>query len=113
VVVHDHHAPPSRSEVAAVWRQLIAGVRSRQQVHDWAVPWVEHRWAQVVDPPTMSALERLHGFDMTYDKGRPNVVRHGPGDHYVHSSEVITDRLDRSPESCRHYDANPNSAWYV
>lgn len=96
-----------------MWRDLVAGLRSREEVHRWVAPWVEDRWADVSDPPTMTALETLHGFDMTYDLSRPRVVRHGPGDRYVHSSRVIADQLDRWLEACQRYDVHPGAGWRI
>ena len=59
----------------------------------------------------MSALETMHGFDLTYDYGRPNIVRHGPGERYVHADQVIVEQLDRWLMSCRRYDADPRGDW--
>ena len=32
---------PLRAGVEAAWREVIAGERTRESVHDWSVPWVE------------------------------------------------------------------------
>jgi hypothetical protein len=108
VVVGD--GPPTRAEIEAMWRRLIAGEVSRQEVHRWVVPWVEERWAEVSDRPSESALQELHGFDMTYDLGRPRVVRHGPGDAYFHSDKHIAERLGKWLASCARHDASDGSA---
>lgn len=57
---------PERGEVDEAWRALISGARSREDVHDWTVPWVEGQLD--VGPPedlmVGNGLQYLHGLDL-------------------------------------------------
>jgi hypothetical protein len=39
---------------------------SREAVHEWSVQWVENADARIDDGMVSTALQALHGFDMTY-----------------------------------------------
>ena len=95
---------PTRADVDALWRSLIAGRVTREEVHERVAPWVEGRWREVRDIAVESGLQSLHGFDLTWDEGAPGVVRHGPGDFYFHSDEEVVDSFRRWQDFCRHRD---------
>lgn len=102
-------AAPTRAEVEARWQSLIEGRSTRQEVHEWAVPWVEHHDHEISDPMVLNGLQHLHGFDLTYDEKSPNMVRHGPGHRYVHSEQDIASSLQRWRANCATYDADPEA----
>jgi hypothetical protein len=53
--------PPTRDDVARVFRDLIDGRITREEASDWARPWVI---ADVdIDQATLEALEGLYGAD--------------------------------------------------
>lgn len=52
---------------------MIAGERTREDVHAWSAPWVEGR-ADVGPPRDLmvgTGLQYLHGLDMTFDQSEP------------------------------------------
>jgi len=89
---------------------------SREAAHEWSVQWVEPWRAQrggdndlhVGDPRVWDALLHLHGFDMTSQPERPNLVWHGPPGIYVHSHQHIVAELSRWRTRCADYDADPD-----
>jgi hypothetical protein len=71
-------AVPSREVVGAYWRDLLAGRRSREEVHGWAKPWVEDLDALIKDPIVRIGLQHLHGFDASAAADGPaSLQRHG------------------------------------
>lgn len=88
---------PSRDDVADLWERLVRGEISREQVHEWAKPWVEERDDEVSDALVRTALLRLHGFDMIFVDENRKVVRHGGqgSGSYVHSAQAIADAFDQ------------------
>ena len=103
----DGSEAPSRPDVEAIWYDLIAGTVTREAVHAWTVRWVEDRWEEVSDGLVESGLQALHGFDLTYDLGRPNLVRHGPGDCHVHSDDDVRESFNRWMACCELRDRDP------
>jgi len=81
---------------------------SREAVHEWSVQWVEDERVDVGDAMVWNALLHLHGFDMTAQPERPNLVSHGPPGLYVHSHQHIVAELSRWRTRCVGYDANPD-----
>jgi hypothetical protein len=100
---------PTRADVEAHWRALLAGRTTRAEVHDWARTWVEGDDSAITDPMVRTALQHLHGFDLTFDAAAPDRMRHGPGEHHVHSPQHIADALDRWRADCAAYDADPRA----
>ena len=100
---------PLRHAVEAAWREVIAGQRSRESVHDWSVPWVEGDAAHghPKDLMVASGLQYLHGLDMTTTPETPNLVSHGGAGSYVLSADEITARLEYWLVMCREYDDDP------
>jgi hypothetical protein len=94
-----------------MWRDLIAGIVTREEVHSWAAPWVEERWDEL--PPLVEgAMQTLHGFDITYDVDRPNLMGHGPGgpgDPYYHADAHIREQFALWQADCARFDADPDA----
>jgi hypothetical protein len=103
--------PPGRVEVAACWHALAEGEVTREEMHAWAVPWVEGDGAvaDFEDPLVVTALQYLHGFDLCQDPARPGFLWHGAsGDgEWYHSLDAIVGGLARWQENCALYDADP------
>jgi hypothetical protein len=81
---------------------------SREAVHEWSAQWVEDEDVRVGDAMVWNALLHLHGFDMTSQPERPNLVRHGPPGLYVHAHQHIVAELSRWRTRCADYDADPD-----
>ena len=100
---------PLRAAVEAAWREVIAGERTRESVHDWAAPWVEGKVP--VGPPrdllAGSGLQYLHGLDMTSMPETPNLISHGGPGGYVLSADEVAARLEYWLGQCREYDNDP------
>jgi hypothetical protein len=97
---------PGRAEVEDVWESLLARRITREDAHDWTVPWVEGVIGEA-NPMVLGGLEHLHGFDLRYDPERPGVAQHGRGGPYMHSEQDIADALARWRLNCARYDADP------
>lgn len=100
---------PLRSSVETAWREVIAGRRTRESVHDWAAPWVEGRVdaGRPADARVESGLQHLHELDMTSRPEAPDLVGHGgPGD-YVLSDDEVAKQLEHWLGGCREYDDDP------
>jgi hypothetical protein len=83
---------PDRAEVEAKWEAVIDGRLTREEVHDWAEPFVLDERSD--DVMVLAALQQLHGFDLTGERsGDPFKVTHG------HLS--TSGRSKRSPRSLR------------
>ena len=100
---------PVRSSVEAAWREVIAGERTRESVHDWSVPWVEGEAAHVRpnDLAAANGLQYLHGLDMKAKPETPNLVHHDGSGSYVLSADEVAARLDEWLGLCREYDEDP------
>jgi hypothetical protein len=98
---------PVRLDAKERWHALAEGRATRREVHEWAAPWVEERDSEVKDPMLRSALQYLHGFDLTHDSESPGVMRHGTGQRYVHSDQEIAEAFARWEENCQLYDSDP------
>lgn len=101
---------PLRSALEAAWRQVIAGERTRESVHDWSGPWVEGK-AKVGPPRDVmvgTGLQYLHGLDMTAAPALPNLISHGGSGSYVLSDSEVAARLEHWLGMCRDYDADPD-----
>ncbi len=54
---------PTRGEVEERWAALAAGRVTREEVYEWAFPWVEGEDADTpLEPLVRSGLEYLHGY---------------------------------------------------
>ncbi|WP_405492213.1 hypothetical protein [Nocardia sp. NBC_00511] len=102
-------APPRRSAIEVVWRQVVAGVTTREAAHDWAVVWVEHApdmsWPD--DGMIEAGLLYLHGLDMTRVRDSPNLICHGGPGRYVLSEAEVAGRLEHWLKMCSEYDCDP------
>lgn len=98
---------PSRDDVTSRWIALIEGLVTREEVHDWTVPWVEGE-GDVVGPPSDvmvgTALQNLHGFTMAYLPETPNLIHHGPPGIYVKSLDDIKGAFEWWLGRCREWD---------
>lgn len=99
---------PLRTAVEAAWREVIAGRRTRESVHDWSVPWVEGVDVdRPLDAMADASLLRLHGLDMTSHPETPNLVGHGGPGRYVLSDAEVAKRLEQWLGGCREYYEDP------
>jgi hypothetical protein len=96
---------PNRADVLEQWTSLIAGTTTRQDVHHWAMQWVELSATEIPDPLTKKALQYLHGFDMAYDS--KNHIGHDISLKWVYSKQDIADILTRWQAECLEYDQDP------
>jgi hypothetical protein len=103
---------PTRADVEARWRDIVAGRRSREDVHAWTRPWVEGD-GNVEDPLVSLGLSYLHGFDMTVRPAEPHLVGHGmePGRVYCKSDVLIAEELASWEESVAFYDSD-QEGWH-
>ncbi|WP_156926189.1 hypothetical protein [Glycomyces arizonensis] len=83
------------------WTGLLNHDLTREEVHDWAKPWVEERDDEITDAMVRSALLRLHGFGMVYVDADRTVVRHGSEGPYVHSEHAMAAAFDQWEAKCR------------
>jgi hypothetical protein len=100
---------PDRAEVEAKWEAVIDGRLTREEVHDWAEPFVLDERSD--DMMVLTALQQLHGFDLTGDRsGDPfKVTHHGPPGQYIRSIEEVAAQLTKWRNRCVEYDADPAS----
>lgn len=68
---------PSRSEVEAKLRDLLAGDETRAQVTKWAERWLTTRNPDTSDPAVWKTLVRLIGAELRLPEG---AYRHGDAD---------------------------------
>ncbi|MFF1649899.1 hypothetical protein [Streptomyces sp. NPDC058240] len=100
--------PPSREEVSARWKALISGDLSREAAHAWASPWVEGPSdPDCPDPLVLTALQYLHGFDLSVDPQHPGLMRHGQGIAWYRSIKEFSDEFSRWQANCALYDSDP------
>lgn len=97
----------NRSEVELVWRALMSGEVTREQVHEWVRDWEEGP-SRVEDPMAGFALPYLHGFDLTRRSGG---IDHGPPGEYVKSEGQIARDFAYWQDQCRQHDRDP-AAWF-
>ncbi|WP_295699423.1 hypothetical protein [Lapillicoccus sp.] len=93
---------PDRSEVKSAWREVIAGARSRESAHDWAVPWVEGHLAHgpASDLMVSDGLLYLHGLDL--------LTRDGDGlRRYMFEDLEVVARYEDWLARCSGYDQDP------
>src|SRR5262245_39319539 len=93
---------PDRSEVDQAWREVIAGARSRESAHEWAVPWVEGDLAHGRPPDLMvsNGLLYLHGLDL--------LIRAGDGlRQYTFDDSEVVGRYQAWLTRCADYDKDP------
>jgi hypothetical protein len=93
---------PDRSEVDQAWREVIAGARSRESVHDWSVPWVEGDLAHgpASDLMVSNGLQYLHGLALS--------TRDGDGLHrYMFDDPEVVARYEAWLARCTDYDQDP------
>jgi len=105
---------PLRAEVEQAWRDVIAGRRTREDVHLWAKPYVEGEKAPDprAQPVIKSGLYYLHGLDLTSRPGQSAwwQLAHGGEDDtrtYVFSDDTVRANLEHWLGQCRSFDADP------
>ena len=78
-------------------------------MHEWSIPWVEG--ALEVGPPSDllvgTALDYVHGLDMTVVPGAPGSIAHGGPGAYLLSLDEVAERLAHWQERCQDYDEDP------
>lgn len=102
---------PGRDQIMAWWTALIKGLVTREATHAWAAQWVENEEANISDPMVTSALQNLHGFDLSYLPGKENITQHGMSDtisRYMYSSDEIASEFARWIDNCSQYDESPD-----
>jgi hypothetical protein len=87
----------TRTTVGEVWQAVIDGTLSRDEAHH----------AEDLDRMVLSALQRLHGFDLVWTDVARTTVRHGGSEVYVHSAGDLRQALTAWQDDCRSYDADP------
>jgi hypothetical protein len=60
------------------------------------------------DMMVMTALQYLHGFDMTFDPPRRTVLRHGPSGEYYRTLDEIAGEYSRWRRNCQEFDGDPD-----
>lgn len=97
---------PNRADIEERWRAIIEGRTTREEVHAWAEPLMFGD--KIEDWLVASALQYLHGFDLTGDEsGDPFLLNHGPPGAYIRSTDDIAQELERWRARCVEYDADP------
>ncbi len=99
--------PPTREQVADLWREVASGVTSREAASAWAEPLMFADFPTRPDVLVMQALQYLHGFDMTYRSDDGRFVGHGPPGEYVRTLEQVAEECAAWANRCAAYDADP------
>jgi hypothetical protein len=103
---------PTREDIEERWKAIIEGRVSREDVHAWAVPWVERTW-RFKDPMVSVGATYLHGYDLTFDPAvGEGVVRHAmsEGWAYLKPIEEIRSDLEHWQRDSIFFDRDPD-AW--
>jgi hypothetical protein len=100
--------PPTRSEIDEWWQGIIEGRVTREAAHAWAEPLMFAEYSTQPDLMVMSALQSLHGFDMTFDPPDRNVIRHGPPGEYYRTIDEIAADYKRWRSKCEEVDRDPD-----
>ena len=82
--------PPSRSDVADKFAEVIEGSVTREEVDHWAAQWVAAVDAGIEDEAVWWGVQQLCGVDS----------RHGPSEPYLYTVEQIAEWLDEFRERC-------------
>lgn len=96
--------PPDRAEIESKWTAIIEGRVTREEVHAWAEPLMLGE--RISDLLVASALQSLHGFDLTTD------LEHGPPGNYLRSLDTLVEELDLWRAECVEYDMDPEG-WVI
>jgi hypothetical protein len=93
---------PERSDVDQAWREVLAGVRSRESVQAWSAPWVEGDLSvgPASDVMVSNGLQYLHGLGLS-TRGEDGLRRYMFDDAEAHRR--YEDWLAR----CADYDQDP------
>lgn len=75
--------PPTRNEVKECLLDLLNGRRTREEVSDWAAPWVTQDFPEVDDPVVWEGLTDLLGADLMTLEG------------YLHSEQDFRNWLQK------------------
>lgn len=94
-------ADPTRDQVAALWKKVIAGEETRETAHAFARQWVGVEDADVDDPMVDGALLHLHGFTMVEADEATGTTK------YVHGIEDIAAGYERWRTDCAKFDEDP------
>jgi hypothetical protein len=98
---------PTRVEVDDLWAAVAAGRLSREEAHGWAERLM---FAEVPseDEMVMSALQSIHGLDMTYRSDDQRLVGHGPPGSYLRSLDEVQAALLHWRARCVERDEDPD-----
>jgi hypothetical protein len=85
---------PTRQKVRAKLEALIAGTATREDVNDWAAPWVREDpgYSEVHDSAVWNALSNLFGADLQEAQGQ-----------FLHGKEDFEAWLQEFEEECRNF----------
>jgi hypothetical protein len=97
---------PTRHEVDDVWAAVAEGRMTREEAHDWAeVLMFSDELSD--DVMAMSAVQHVHGLDMTYRSEDGRLIGHGPPGAYVRTLAQVQADLDQWRGRCREFDTDP------
>ena len=100
---------PGRADIEQMWRAVIAGERSKEEISACVEPIMLAEFSPDFDAMTATALQWLHGFDLVADATDTTALRQGgPGD-YLRSISEVNAQLERWLEECEDYDRNPQA----
>jgi hypothetical protein len=99
--------PPTRAEVTSRWQKVARREVSREVVSRWAEPLMFTEFDSQPDVMVMSAVQYLHGFDMTSRSNDGRLVGHGPPGNYLRSLREVAELLDEWVAKCVAFDGDP------
>lgn len=100
--------PPTREHIESWWLGILECRTSREDAHDWAEPLMFAEYSTTPDAMVMSALQYLHGFDLTFSPPDRNLVRHGPPGEYLKTLDDVRGDFERWQADCVAYDRDPD-----
>jgi hypothetical protein len=96
-----------RNDIEFIWKALIEGRLTREEVHAWAFPmWTNEDFA---DGFVLSALQQLDGFDLTESPDKKGFVRHGPPGDYIRSMDDVSRQFNEWLQRCAEFEADPET----
>jgi len=93
---------PDRTAVDEAWRDVLSGARSREDVRDWTVPWVEGQLGvgRASDLMVSNGLQYLHGLGLS--NRSPDGLR-----AYMFDDDDAAARYKAWQVRCLEYDLDP------